>query len=241
MKLMQKMSPTAIFFGLVLLYVGIYAVEKLTINASGVEWEGVSGMMDILMVLLTLFLVFGLGQGAQTVKQAINSRNAELLNWTTSEMDRLYDSMKIVMDAHRRQAYCTNFSQLSPYYISPWTQKELEAADEVSIFLQRMGYYAITDLISKEHYLKLWGPKYLSCWYSLEGWVRHKRILLREPIEIERGGESRKFFEEFALYCEAHLPNLLVMNTYEDFKMADDKSRAYLEKIKQVRKSLTQK
>lgn len=211
----------AIFFGFFLFFifsfVTFYAFSKFTIQADQVDWDGVSGMMDTLMVILTLLLLLGLRQGAQSIDEANHSRNADLLNWAMEEMDKLKPAIKVVTDAHKRVPYCRDLIDLKDNYNSSWSEDELEAAHYVSIGLQRMGYYATHNLVSKKHYLNLWGPLYLSCWYSLEGWVKHKRLTLGEPMDIKYGAYSRMYFEKFAIYCEENLPELLLKNTREDF------------------------
>lgn len=214
---------TAILGGLlsiILGYVVYYAYSKFTIDTDKVDWSGVSGMMDTLMVILTVLLLIGLRQGAQSIDQANHSRDADLLNWAMGEMDKLKESIKIVTDAHKREPYCINVQDLSEDYVSNWSEEELKAANEVSVGLQRIGYYACQNLVSKRHYLNLWGPNYLSCWYSLEGWVKHKRLRLEESLNIEDEAYSRRYFEYFAEYCEMKLPDLLYDNTRRQCKLS---------------------
>jgi hypothetical protein len=221
-----------VLLSIILGFVAYYAYSKFTIDTHEVDWSGVSGMMDTLMVILTVLLLIGLRQGAQSIDQANHSRDADLLNWAMGEMDELKESIKIVTDAHKREPYCTNVQDLSEDYVSNWNDEELKAANRVSIGLQRIGYYASQNLVSKKHYLNLWGPSYLSCWYSLESWVKHKRLKLEEPLDIEDGAYSRRYFEYFAEYCEMELPDLLYDNTRKQFKLPP------LPRVKGVRRYL---
>ena len=191
--------------------------KDVTIKLYEFDWSGVSGVMDIVMVVLTLILLVGLRQGSKSIEESTRSRNAELLNWAMEEMSSLKPKTRIVTDAHKREPYSKCLLDIRKDYKSTWSDEELDAAQAVSVALQRMGYFAIHDLVSKKHFLNLWGPLYLSCWYSLEGWVKHKRLQLDEPIGISEGAYSRLYFERFAKYCEENLPKLLLDNTRKQF------------------------
>jgi len=61
---------------------------------------------------------------------------------------------------------------------------------------------------------------YVSTWWSLEEWVKTKRVELKEPREINKGAYSRKYFEQYAVYCERELRKkepLLIKNEKERF------------------------
>lgn len=191
--------------------------KEVTVKLYEFDWSGVSGIMDIFMVILTLVLLFGLRQGSKSIEESTRSRNAELLNWAMEEMSKLKPAIRVVTDAHKRVPYCRSLHEINVDYVSGWTKEELDAAQAVSVALQRMGYFATHDLVSKKHFLNLWGPLYLSCWYSLEAWVKHKRLQLDEPFDVVDGAYSRLYFEKYALYCEEHLPKLLLDNTRKQF------------------------
>lgn len=218
-KVLTYIVLLSIFFValLTILYLGLGISKKITINLYEFDWSGVSGIMDIIMVLLTIILLIGLRQGSKSIDESTRSRNAELLNWAMEEMTKLKPEIKIVTEAHKREPYSPNIDNLNIDYVSSWSKEELSAAQTVSVALQRMGYFAIHDLVSKNHFLNLWGPLYLSCWYSLEGWVKHKRLQLDEPFELTRGAYSRLYFEKYAIYCEDNLPKLLLDNTRKQF------------------------
>lgn len=194
--------------------------KKITLKLNEFDWSGVSGVMDMVMVILTIVLLIGLKQGSKSIEESSRSRNAELLNWAMNEMSKLKPAIRIVTDAHKRGSYCSNSNNIDVDYSATWSDEELAAAQTVSVALQRMGYFAIHDLVSKRHFLNLWGPLYLSCWYSLEGWVKHKRLQLDEPLNIADGAYSRLYFEKYAMYCEENLPKLLLDNTRKQFGLA---------------------
>lgn len=191
--------------------------QEVTVKLHEFDWSGVSGVMDMVMVVLTFVLLVGLKQGSKSIDESNRSRNAELLNWAMEEMSKLKPAIRIVTDAHKKQPYCDDLLHIDTDYVSAWSKEELAAAQTVSVALQRMGYFATHDLVSKRHFVNLWGPLYLSCWYSLEGWVKHKRLQLDEPIDINQGAYSRLYFEKFAMYCEENLPKLLLDNTRKQF------------------------
>ena len=189
-------------------------LNQIDIKLSTFDWSGVSGVAEVLMVLLTVLLLYGLKQGSRNIKESSLSREAEILRWAMEEMDKLKPQIKLLTDAHKRLPYCNcdiGYSH-SDEFISDWNEEELKAAHAVSITMQRIGYMAYNNLISKDHFMNLWGPMYLSIWYSLERWIKHKRIELKEPLEIKDGAYSRKYLEEYALYCESNLDSRLVNN-----------------------------
>ena len=173
------------------------------------SWEGVSAYTNLLMVIFTIALLYSLRQGAQTIQETSRARNAEILNWAMSEMTKIKPEIRLVTEAHKKKPY-PRVHQLEN--TPDWSEQELKAANEVSITLQRLGYYAMEGLIDKKHFLNLWGPSYLGCWYALEGWVRKKRVDLDEPQKLDEGAFSRIHFERFALYCQEMLDPKLVEN-----------------------------
>ena len=103
---------------------------------------------------------------------------------------------------------------------------------EVSIIMQRMGYMALFSLISKQHFINLWGPMFLACWYSIEWYIKDERERLGEntennlkPVDFIKqfgsmeesnrdyeGAFFRIHLETFVQECEDRLPLLLVNN-----------------------------
>lgn len=82
-----------------------------------------------------------------------------------------------------------------------WPQETIDAAYRVSIIMQRLSCMAMSGLISKEHFSKMWGPSFAKTWMSLKPYILHKRFLNGEPIKLEDGACSRNDFEKYALYC----------------------------------------
>ena len=98
-----------------------------------------------------------------------------------------------------------------------------------------MGYFALYDLIDKKHFLNLWGPMYLSCWYSLEKFVKHQRTLENEPFDLTDDTYYRIYFEKYARYCEQELPELLLNNTRVRFGLKPIEKRTTM--IKKIVKA----
>ncbi|GAL31210.1 hypothetical protein JCM19239_2569 [Vibrio variabilis] len=84
-----------------------------------------------------------------------------------------------------------------------WSEKELESAYKVSIVMQRLSYMAMAELISIEHFSKMWGPAFVKAWVALEPYVHHKRHTNGEPLKLAEGAYSRNDFEKYAYYCMA--------------------------------------
>ena len=172
------------------------------------NWSGVQAGIAFFSALLTTFLLVGLWQGKKTLKESRNTRDADILRWTMDLMSDLKKHITIVTDEYKDKG---------PYTKEKWNDQANKSANEVSIQLQRIGYMANHDLISKEHFKNIWGPMYLSTWWSLEEWVKQKRETLEEPREIKDGAFSRMYFEEYALFCERSLPSKLVENEKKRF------------------------
>ena len=79
---------------------------EIKIELSKFDWSGVSGLSDVVMVLLTLVLLAGLRQGAKNIRESSISRDADILRWTMSEMDTLKPQIRLLTDAHKRHSYC---------------------------------------------------------------------------------------------------------------------------------------
>lgn len=194
--------------------------KDITFELSKVDWSGVSGITSIIMTILSIVLLLGIRQGSRNLKESSLSRDADILRWAMSEMDKLKPQIRLITDAHKRHKYCDCKDENHKLkYSTNWTGEELNAAQVVGVSLQRIGYMALHNLISRNHFMNIWGPMFLSSWYSLEGWVKHKRLNLNEPLNIEDGAYSRMYFEQYALYCENNLPIALVQNERERFNL----------------------
>lgn len=198
--------------------------DEFKVQLTTFDWNGVSGLTNILMVILTGLLLYGLKQGSNNIKESSLSRDADILRWAMAEMDILKPAIRILTNAHKVQPYCNCPGEHLKHYDCYWSKEELEAAQEVSVKLQRIGYMALHNLISRNHFMNIWGPMYLSTWYSLEAWVKHKRLDLDEPLTIEDGAYSRIYLEQFAHFCEKHMPEVLVNNERRRFNLPTLKS-----------------
>lgn len=194
-------------------------LEGLQIELNRFDWSGVSGISDVVMVLLSILLLIGLRQGSKSIKESSLSRDADILRWAMSEMDALKPKIKIITDAHKRKPFCDCEAEHVTVFESSWTEEELEAAQLVGLNLQRIGYMSLHNLISRNHFMNIWGPMYLASWYALDSWVKHKRLDLDEPQDITDGAYSRMYLEQYAKYCENNLPLLLVENERKRFNL----------------------
>lgn len=194
-------------------------LEGLQIELSRFDWSGVSGISDVIMVILSILLLVGLRQGSKSIKESSLSRDADILRWAMSEMDTLKPKIRIITEAHKRKPFCNCENKHANKFESTWSEEELEAAQVVGVNLQRIGYMSLHNLISRNHFMNLWGPMYLASWYALEAWVKHKRLDLNEPQNISDGAYSRIYLEQYAKYCENNLPLALVENERKRFNL----------------------
>ena len=193
--------------------------EELQVELNRFDWSAVSGISNAVMVVLSILLLAGLRQGSKSIKESSLSRDADILRWAMSEMDELKPHIRTITDAHKRKPFCGCENEHIKEFESTWGEEELDAAQSVGVKLQRIGYMANQNLISRDHFMNMWGPMYLASWYSLEAWVKHKRLKLDEPQNMSEGAYSRMYFEQYAKYCEKNLLLKLVNNERDRFKL----------------------
>jgi hypothetical protein len=257
----------------------VSSIEGIQIELYKFNWEGVDGITNIIMTIVTMTLLFGIWQAKETHdestkarKQSTRANDAEILRWAMDEMSKRKGDIKLVTNAYKQElqevmnksfpdskgSFGTDKSRME--FIKEMqekaTDKDKEKLEkfykaveditgenwddgvktalhtEVSIIMQRMGYMALFSLISKQHFINLWGPMFLACWYSIEWYIKNERKELGESndnncetpeefIEIfEEGGNNSDYegaffrihLETFVMECENKLPLLLVNN-----------------------------
>jgi hypothetical protein len=193
--------------------------DQIKIQLTTIDWTAVSTVISFFMLILTALMLVGLYQGSKNIRESTLSRDADILRWAMSDMDLLKPKIRLLTDAHKKQSFCDCSEEHTMEYTSKWTAEELAAAQEVSVKLQRIGYMALHNLISRNHFMNIWGPMFLSTWYALESWVKHKRLELEEPITLVEGAYSRIYLEQFALFCENNMPLVLVNNERKRFNL----------------------
>ena len=175
----------------------------MTVELSKFGWEAVSAIAAVITVILSMVLVATVWFGYRSLKENVLSRDASLLTWAIQRMTEI----KKDMDAVRRAPPYGSLSDIkSSTFVRPWMDEVEDAADRLSVELQRLSYLANCGLISKIHLQKMWGPTFVEAWGLLETWVKHKRLKREEPLELRDGAFSRNDFEKFALECKRHNP-----------------------------------
>lgn len=142
-------------------------------------------------MVLNVVLIASLIIGYRGIREAATARNADMLVWAIGPIEEVKPDLAVLFDA--------------PVYLhrnaedgveeSGWSDAQLEAAQRVSVRLQRLSYLARTGMISKEHLIEMWAPTFVRSWERLEPWVKDLRVSNREPAAIEDGAFSRKDFE----------------------------------------------
>jgi len=265
------------------LFSGIVVYEDL----KAFNWEGVSGLTNIIMTIVTIVLLIGIWQAKESQEetknariQATNASDAEVLRWAMDEMTQRKNHIRLVTDAYKSEleniliplgfkgeqkthkykkrifkpSYSDQdrisflkeiskskkkefYSKVEGIDGNDWSQDIKDALHkEVSIIMQRMGYMALFGLISKQHFINLWGPIFLASWYSIEWYIKDERKSLNENLDSEdseknlsaekfidkfgprgnnrdyKGAFFRIHLETFIKECEAKLPLELVNN-----------------------------
>lgn len=162
------------------------------LNLNPVGWAGVSGMADILMVFINLFLLITVWQGIRNIRETRKSRDAEMMNLVLGQIEAIKPSMSALKE--------------KPADID-WENDPVarKLANDISIGLQRLGYLGMTGMINKQHLMEMWGPTFVSQWNRVAPFVRRIREANGEPPELKDGAFSRKDFEKFAQLSSKYL------------------------------------
>jgi hypothetical protein len=172
-------------------------MEAIEIALNPIDWSGVSAITSILMLLINVFLLVSVIFAYRTIKEGVKNRDSSLLLWAMDEMSKIKPDLSLL-----RNAGVYAHGELgSENHEVAWSQQAIDAGYRISIVMQRLSYMAIADLISKEHFSKMWGPAFVNAWTLLEPYIHHKRYVNGEPLTLKDGAYSRNDFEKYALYC----------------------------------------
>lgn len=280
-KIKNNLTKSPLFIvtltSITLILISILTVNLISskLDFSTFDWDGVSGISDVLMTLVTLILMLSIWQAkdahSESTKariQSTNASDAEVLRWAMDEMGKRKEYIKLVTNAYKEELTeilvngygynCDNveenhrdqhrvnfvdnldkskkeefFEEVKKITGKDWNKDIKDALHkEVSIIMQRMGYMALFGLISKQHFINLWGPMFLASWYSIEWYVTEERERLGEKSdenldtktfidqfgtgegnrEEYQGAFFRIHLEVFIKECESRLPSQLVNN-----------------------------
>ena len=134
--------------------------------------------MLILNILLLSVII-----GYKTIKEEVKNRDSSLLQWA---MDQITDIKEYTSILKNSGDYCRGEFEDVDFKVL-WSKKEIDAAYNVSIILQRLSYMPTEGLISKEHFSKMWSPTFIKKWNILEKYIHHKRHNNGEPLDLESG------------------------------------------------------
>ena len=160
----------------------------------------ISVAISILSALIAAFSALYVRQSykeaIQSRKESVQSRDADLLIWIMEVMSNIKKPLKKLKDAG---PYGTISSIQTHSFTSPWSADDEDAAQLVSVELERVAYLATSGLLgNKEHLWEMWGPMIADAWLLLETWIWHKRLKNGEAIYLQDGALSRKNFEILA-------------------------------------------
>ncbi|NUY56557.1 hypothetical protein HLG76_08275 [Salinivibrio sp. EAGSL] len=172
-------------------------MESVKVALNPLDWSGVSAITSILMLLINFFLLVSVIFAYRTIKEEVKNRDSTLLLWAMDEMSKIKSDLSLL---HNAGDY-SNGELGSEDHEVAWCKETVDAAYRVSIVMQRLSYMAMSGLISREHFSKMWGPAFIKAWDSLEPYIHHKRFLNGEPLTLAEGAYSRNDFEKYALYC----------------------------------------
>jgi len=172
-------------------------MESVQVTLNPLDWSGVSAITSILMLFINFFLLVSVIFAYRTIKEEVKNRDSSLLLWAMDEMSKVKSDLSLL---HAAGDYSNGELGSDDHKVS-WSQETVDAAYRVSIVMQRLSYMAMSGLISKEHFSKMWGPAFVKAWNTLEPFIHHRRFLNGEPLTLAEGAYSRNDFEKYALYC----------------------------------------
>ena len=164
---------------------------ELHLNPIG--WSGVSGVADIFMVAINLFLLLTIWHGIRNIRETRKSRDADMMNLVLEQMQAIKPSINELNVKAREGLDWEN------------NEEARRKAHEAMIGLQRVGYLGVSGMINKRHLIEMWGPMFVEQWNRLGPYVRKIRIENGEPPELAEGAFSRKDFEKFARMSSRYL------------------------------------
>jgi len=157
-----------------------------------IDLSGISGMADILMVLINILLLITVWQGIRNIRETKKSRDAEMMTLVLGQIEEIKPSIK---DLNRFGCY------------DNWKNNKvaLNHAQIISTRLQRLSYLGEHGLINRKHLIEMWGPIFVTEWGRLQDFVKDIRKKNNEPTDLDAGAFSRKDFERFAYKCSRYL------------------------------------
>lgn len=163
---------------------------QLSLNP--IDWSGVSGISDVLMLLINLFLLITVFHGMKSIRETKMTRDADMMTLVLEQIEPIKSDMYLIRHSGNYSEWCEN-------------EKVVQAANRISIGLQRLGYMGLSGMINKRHLIEMWGPSFVQQWKLLEPFVKDLRDKNNEPRELSKGAYSRKDFERFAMASSKYL------------------------------------
>ncbi|APP04896.1 MULTISPECIES: hypothetical protein [Vibrio] len=164
-------------------------MDSIKVVHTPLDWSGVSAITSILMLFINVFLLVSVIFAYRTIRVEVKNRDSSLLLWAMEEMKNIKpDSQKI----HEAGVYAHGELGSTDYEVQ-WSRETIDPAYRVSILMQRLSYMAMSELISKEHFAKMWGPDFSKSWTLLEPYVHHKRFLNGEKLTLKEGAHNKQF------------------------------------------------
>ena len=172
-------------------------METIELALTPLDWSGVSAITSILMLLINVFLLVSVIFAYRTIREEVKNRDSSLLLWAMDEMSKIKLDLSSL---HNADLYAYGELGSEDHEVA-WSKETIDSAYRVSIIMQRLSYMAMSGLISKDHFSKMWGPAFIKAWGSLEPYIHHKRFVNGEPLTLKDGAYSRNDFEKYVLYC----------------------------------------
>src|SRR5690554_3896178 len=132
-------------------------MDSVVLALNPLDWSGVSAITSILMLLINVFLLVSVIFAYRTIKEEVKSRDSNLLLWAMDEISKIKPDLSLL---HRADSYLCGELGSENYNVA-WSTETVDAAYRVSIVMQRLSYMAMSGLISKEHFSKMWGPAFV--------------------------------------------------------------------------------
>ncbi|MEX0382549.1 hypothetical protein V6X02_04340 [Spiribacter sp. 1M153] len=115
---------------------------ELSLNP--IDWSGVSGVADILMVFINIFLLATVWHGIRNIRETRKSRDADMMHLVLEQMNTLKPAIRTLKEKQR-------------HAVIDWDQDEeaCQKAHEITVGLQRVGYLGVAGMINKRHLIEM--------------------------------------------------------------------------------------
>ena len=115
------------------------------LHLNPIDWSGVSGVADILMVLINIFLLATVWHGIRNIRETRKTRDADMMNLVLQQVQAIKPA---ISELKQKESQGLDWDS---------DEEARKRAHEITIGLQRLAYLGVTGMINKRHLIEMWG------------------------------------------------------------------------------------